>query len=564
MAQLGGTPVLIMREGTERQRGRDALSNNIAAAIVIAEAIRTSLGPMGMDKMLVDQFGDVVITNDGATILKEIDVQHPAAKMMVEVAKTQDSEVGDGTTTSVVLAGELLKRAKKLIEQKIHPTVITEGFRKAADKAVEILERISIKSGIDDEKGLLDAAMTCMSSKIVSESKGKLAKICMDAIKAIAEKNEDGKWLVDIEKVQIQKKAGDSIDDTSLIQGIILDKEVISPGMPKSVKDAKILLLQSAIEIEKTEFDTKLQITRPEQIQEFLDEEERMIRSMAEKIKNSGAKVVICQKGIDDLAQHFLSKADIMAVRRVKKSDIEKLSKATGGMIFTNLDDITEDKLGWAGLVEERKIMNDSWIFIEGCKDPKSVVILIRGGTDLIVDEVERAIHDALCVIRDVVEDEKLVGGGGAPEIETAIQLRKYASSLGGREQLAVEVFADSLDIIPKTLAENAGLDQIDTLMKLRASHQKGNKFAGCDLDTGDVIDDMSSVGVVEPTVVKVQAIKSSTEATSMILRIDDVIASAKSAMPPGMPPGGMGGPPGMGGMGGGMGGMGGLPPGMM
>jgi thermosome len=561
MAQLGGTPVLIMREGTERQRGKDAMQNNIAAAVVIAEAIRTSLGPMGMDKMLVDQFGDVVITNDGATILKEIDVQHPAAKMMVEVAKTQDSEVGDGTTTSVILAGELLKRAKKLLEQKIHPTVITEGFRKAADIAVEILEEISIKSGIDDNEGLKNAAMTCMSSKIVSESKAKLAQICMTAIKAIAEKKEDGTWVADIDKIQIQKKEGDSIDDTSLIKGIILDKEVVSPGMPKSVKDAKILLLQSAIEIEKTEFDTKLQITSPEQIQQFLDEEENMIRNMVKKIENSGAIVVICQKGIDDMAQHFLSKAGIMAIRRVKKSDIEKLAKATGGTIFTNLDDITPDKLGWAGLVEERKIMNDSWIFIEGCKDPKSVVILIRGGTELVIDEVERAIHDALCVVRDVVEDQKLVGGGGAPELETAIRLRKYASTLGGREQLAVEVFADSLDIIPKTLAENAGLDQIDTLMKLRASHQKGNKFAGTDLNTGDVVEDMSIIGIVEPTVVKIQAIKSSTEATSMILRIDDVIASARSAMPP-MPPGGMGGgmgmPPGMGG------GMGGLPPGMM
>ncbi|MFW9823082.1 MAG: thermosome subunit beta [Candidatus Thorarchaeota archaeon] len=562
MAQLGGTPILIMKEGTERQRGRDAMSNNIAAAIVIAEAVRTSLGPRGMDKMLVDQFGDVVITNDGATILKEIDVQHPAAKMMVEVAKTQDSEVGDGTTTSVILAGELLKRAKKLLEQKIHPTVITEGFRKAADKAVEILESISIKSGIDDEEGLLNAGKTCMSSKIVSESKEMLAKICMEAIKAIAEKDDNGNWVADIEKVQIQKKQGESIDETSLIKGIILDKEVVSPGMPKSVKDAKILLLQSAVEIEKTEFDSKLQITSPEQIQEFLDEEERMLRTMVQKIENSGAKVLICQKGIDDLAQHFLSKAGIMAVRRVKKSDIEKLSKATGGMIFTNLDDITEDKLGWAGLVEERKIMNDSWIFIEECKDPKSVVILIRGGTELVIDEVDRAIHDALCVVRDVVEDQKLVGGGGAPEIETAIQLRKYSSTLGGREQLAVEIFADSLDIIPKTLAENAGLDQIDTLMKLRAAHQQGNKFAGTNLDTGDVILDMSSVGVVEPTVVKIQAIKSSTEATSMILRIDDVIASARSAMPPGgMPPGGM--PPGMGGMPPGMGGGMGMPPDM-
>jgi len=561
MAQLGGQPIFIMKEGTERTRGKDAMTNNIAAAKVIAEAVRTSLGPRGMDKMLVDQFGDVVITNDGATILKEIDVQHPAAKMMVEVAKTQDSEVGDGTTTSVILAGELLKRAEKLLQQKIHPTVITEGFRKAAEKAIEILDKMSINSGIDDDKGLKNAAMTCMSSKIVSESREMLADICIGAIKSIAEKDDNGNWVADIDKVQIQKKEGDSIDDTSLIKGIILDKEVVSPGMPKSISDAKILLTQSAIEIEKTEFDSKLQINSPEQIQEFLDEEEKMLRTMVDKIVNSGANVVICQKGIDDMAQHFLSKKGIMAVRRVKKSDLEKLSKATGGMIFTSLDDVTPEKLGWAGIVEERKIMNDSWIFIEECKDPKSVVILIRGGTELIVDEADRAIHDALCVVRDVVEDQKLVGGGGAPELEVAIQLREFASTLGGREQLAVEVFADSMDIIPKTLAENAGLDQIDILMKLRAEHQQGNKFAGFNLDTGEVVKDMMADGVVEPTAVKVQAIKSSTEAASMILRIDDVIAGAKSAMPP-MPPGG-----GMGGMGGmppGMGGMGGMPPGMM
>ena len=561
MAQLGGTPVFIMKEGTQRTRGKDAMENNIAAAIVIAEAVRTSLGPRGMDKMLVDQFGDVVITNDGATILKEIDVQHPAAKMMVEVAKTQDSEVGDGTTTSVILTGELLKRAKKLLEQKIHPTVITEGFRKAADKAVEILETISIKSGIEDKEGLKNAAMTCMGSKIVSESREKLAELCIVAIQAIAEK-VDGKWVADIDKVQIQKKEGDSIDDTSLIKGIILDKEVVSPGMPKTVKDAKILLIQSALEIEKTEFDSKLQITSPEQIQQFLDEEEKMLRTMVDKVVKSGANVVICQKGIDDMAQHFLSKSGVMAVRRVKKSDLEKLAKATGGMIFTDLNDITADKLGYAGLVEERKIMSDSWIFIEECKDPKSVVILIRGGSELIVDEVDRSLHDALCVVRDIVEDQKIVGGGGAPELEVAIQLREYASTLGGREQLAVEIFADSLDIIPKTLAENAGLDQIEILMKLRAFHQKGNKFAGFDLESGDVVDNMMTVKVVEPTVVKVQAIKSSVEAASMILRIDDVIAGAKSAMPE-MPPGGMGGmPPGMGGGMGGMGGMG-MPPGM-
>ncbi len=563
MAQLGGQPILIMKEGTERTRGKDAMENNIAAAKVIAEAVRTSLGPRGMDKMLVDQFGDVVITNDGATILKEIDVQHPAAKMMVEVSKTQDSEVGDGTTTSVILAGELLKRAEKLLQQKIHPTVITEGFRKAAEKSVKILEGMSIKSGIDDMEGLKNSAMTCMSSKIVSESRDMLADICIGAIKAVAEKGENGKWVADIDKVQIQKKEGESVDETTLIKGIILDKEVVSPGMPKIAKDAKILLLQSAIEIEKTEFDAKLQITSPDQIQQFLDEEERMLRTMVEKIVNSGANVVVCQKGIDDMAQHFLTKANVMAVRRVKKSDLEKLSKATGGMIFTNLDDITEEKLGFAGLVEERKVMNDSWIFVEECKDPKSVVILIRGGTELIIDEADRAIHDALCVVRDVVEDEHIVGGGGAPELETAIQLRKFAQTLGGREQLAVEVFADSLDIIPKTLAENAGLDQIEMLMKLRASHQAGNKFAGLNLETGEVIDNMASTGVVEPTIVKIQAIKSSTEAASMLLRIDDVIAGAKSAMPPGgpggMPPGMGGMPPGMGGMG-----MGGMPPGMM
>jgi thermosome len=558
MAQLGGTPVLIMKEGTQRTRGKDAMENNIAAAKVIAESVRTSLGPRGMDKMLVDQFGDVVITNDGATILKEIDVQHPAAKMMVEVAKTQDSEVGDGTTTAVILGGELLKRAEKLLQQKIHPTVVVEGFRKAADKAVQILESISIKSGIEDKKGLKNVAMTCMSSKIVSESKDKLAQIAMNAIEAIAEK-VDGKWVADIEKVQIQKKEGDSIDDTKLIKGIILDKEVVSPGMPKSIRNAKILLLQSALEIEKTEFDSKLQITSPEQIQQFLDEEEKMLRNMVEKVVNSNANVVICQKGIDDMAQHFLTKKGIMAIRRVKKSDIEKLGKATGGAIFTNLEDITEEKLGNAGLVEERKVMGDSWVFIEECKDPKSVVVLIRGGTELIVDEVERAMHDALCVVRDVVQDQKVVGGGGAPEIETAIQLRKFASTLGGREQLAVEIFADSLDIVPKTLAENAGLDQIDILMKLRAAHQQGNKFAALDLDTGEIINNIMEVGVVEPTVVKTQAIKSSVEAASMILRIDDVIAGAKSEMPAGMPPGGMGGGyPGMGGMGG-MGG--GMPP---
>ncbi|MCK4237821.1 MAG: TCP-1/cpn60 chaperonin family protein, partial [Candidatus Lokiarchaeota archaeon] len=484
--QLGGQPVLILREGTERTKGKDAQSNNIAAAITIAEAIRTSLGPKGMDKMLVDQFGDIVITNDGATILKEIDVQHPAAKMMVEVAKTQDSEVGDGTTTAVILAGELLKRSQKLLEQKIHPTIIAEGFRKAADKSLEILDNISEKATIDNKDILKKVAMTSMSSKLVSESRDLLSDICVEAIISVAEQ-VNGEWRADLDKVQIQKKEGESIDDTKLIKGIILDKEVVNPGMPKIIKDAKILLLQSAIEIEKTEFDSKLQITSPEQIQAYLDQEEKMLRDMVDKIINTGANVIICQKGIDDMAQHFLAKAGVLVVRRVKKSDLEKLSKATGGMIFTGFGDLNKDKLGYAGLVEERKIMKDSWIFVEKCKDPKAVVILIRGGTELIVDEAERAIHDALSVVKDVIEDENIVGGGGAPEVETAIQLRKFATTLGGREQLAVDVFADSLDIVPTTLAENGGLDQIDILVKLRAAHQAGNKYAGIDLEKGEI-----------------------------------------------------------------------------
>ncbi|MCK4280750.1 MAG: TCP-1/cpn60 chaperonin family protein, partial [Candidatus Lokiarchaeota archaeon] len=535
--QLGGQPVLILREGTERTKGKDAQSNNIAAAITIAEAIRTSLGPKGMDKMLVDQFGDIVITNDGATILKEIDVQHPAAKMMVEVAKTQDSEVGDGTTTAVILAGELLKRSQKLLEQKIHPTIIAEGFRKAADKSLEILDNISEKATIDNKDILKKVAMTSMSSKLVSESRDLLSDICVEAIISVAEQ-VNGEWRADLDKVQIQKKEGESIDDTKLIKGIILDKEVVNPGMPKIIKDAKILLLQSAIEIEKTEFDSKLQITSPEQIQAYLDQEEKMLRDMVDKIINTGANVIICQKGIDDMAQHFLAKAGVLVVRRVKKSDLEKLSKATGGMIFTGFGDLNKDKLGYAGLVEERKIMKDSWIFVEKCKDPKAVVILIRGGTELIVDEAERAIHDALSVVKDVIEDENIVGGGGAPEVETAIQLRKFATTLGGREQLAVDVFADSLDIVPTTLAENGGLDQIDILVKLRAAHQAGNKYAGIDLEKGEIEKDMMNLNVIEPTIVKKQAIKSAYESASLILRIDDIIAGSKSAMPP-MPPGG-------------------------
>lgn len=550
MAQLGGQPVLILKDGAERTQGKSAQKNNISAAKVIAEAVRTALGPRGMDKMLVDQFGDVTITNDGATILKEIDVQHPSAKMIVEVAKTQDDEVGDGTTTAVVLAGELLKRAEKLLEQKIHPTIITEGFRKAATKSLEILDKIGQKVDPNDKDILMKAAMTSMSSKIINENKDKMAEIAVDSALSVVE-NIDGQLKVDLGKIQIQKKEGDSVDATSLISGIILDKEIVNPAMNKRIENAKILLLQEAMEIKKTEFDAKLSINSPDQIQSFLDQEEQMLKDMVDKVAATGANVVICQKGIDDLVQHFLAKKGISAVRRVKKSDLEKLSKATGGVIFTSFEGLDAGKLGHAGLVEERKIMKEDWVFIENCKDPKAVSILIRGGTELVVDEADRAIHDALSVVKDVVEEPSVIGGGGAPEAEVAKQLREYAETLSGREQLAVKIFADALDIIPKTLAENAGFDQIDLLMKLRSEHGQGNASAGIDPEEG-VKKDMMELGVLEPIVVKKQAIKSASEAAQMILRIDDVIS------------GGKGGEGGMGGMPPGMGGMGGMPPGMM
>ena len=559
MAQLGGQPVLILKEGAERTQGKNAQRNNILAAKTIAEAVRSSLGPRGMDKMLVDQFGDVTITNDGATILKEVDVQHPAAKMLVEVSKTQDEEVGDGTTSSVILAGELLKRAEKLLDQKIHPTVITEGFRKAATKAIEILDKISTPISPTDKDMLKKAAKTSMSSKIINEYSELVSNIVVDACLAVSEEIE-GKNVVDLDRIQIQKKEGASLDETQFISGLILDKEIVNSGMAKRIENAKILLISAAVEVEKTEFDAKLQITSPDQISAFLDQEQQMLENLANKIAATGANFVICQKGIDDMAQHFLVKKGISAVRRVKKSDLDKLSKATGANIFSNLDDLNAEGLGKAGLVEERKIMNENWVFIEQCHNPKSVVIFVRGGTELVVDEADRSIHDALCVVKDCIEEPSIVGGGGAPELEVAKELRKYAETLSGREQLAVEVFADSLDIIPKTLAENAGLDQIEMLMKLRSAHGEGHKYAGLNLDDMIVENDMAAYGVIEPTNVKKQAIKSASEAAQMILRIDDVIAGVGGGGGGGggMPPGGM--PPGMGGMGG----MGGMPPGMM
>ncbi|MHA1368864.1 MAG: thermosome subunit beta [Promethearchaeota archaeon] len=556
---LAGQPILILKEGTERSRGKDAIQSNINAARVIADSVRTSLGPRGLDKMLVDQFGDVVITNDGATIMKEVDVQHPAAKMMVEVSKTQDEETGDGTTTSVIITGELLKQAAKLLEQKIHPTIITEGYRKAMEEALKIIDKVAIKADINDEDMLKKVAVTTMGTKVVSEYKEILADIAIKAIKAIAEK-VDGKWRVDLDNVQIQKKKGESIDQTKFINGIILDKEVVHSGMPKLVKNAKIALLECPLEIEKTEFDAKLQISTPEQMQAFLDQEQKMIEEMVNTIAEAGANVVFCQKGIDDLAQHFLAKKKILAVRRIKKSDMEKLSRATGGKIITRIRDLTADSLGKAGLVEERKVLDDYMVFVEKCENPKSVVIMIRGGTDLVVDEADRALHDALCVVKDVVIENAVVTGGGSIELEIAMGLRKYSETLSGRDKLAVKAFADAMEVIPKTLAENAGLDQLDILMKLTNAHSNGQVYVGVNCDgENEGISDMKEAGIIEPALVKKQAIKSASECATLILRIDDVIAAAKSSAPPGGPGGGGAG--GMPGGYGGMGGMGGMPP---
>lgn len=542
---------MILREGTSRSRGKDAQSANIMAAKVIAEAIRTSLGPKGMDKMLVDSLGDITVTNDGATILKEIDVQHPAAKMIVEVAKAQDDEVGDGTTTAVVLAGELLRKAEELMDQNIHPITIVSAYKKAADEANEYIESIAISVDADDKETLAKIGMTSLNSKAVSGTKEHFARIAVDAVQAIAEKRGD-KLRADIDLINVIKKQGKSLLETELVNGMIIDKEVVHARMPKRVKNAKIALLDAPLEIEKTEMDAEIRITDPSQMKAFLDEEERMLKDMVDKIVKVGANVIICQKGIDDLAQHYLAKAGILAVRRAKKSDMEKLTKATGGRIITNLDDLSEEQLGSAGLVEEVRIADDKLTYVRECKEPKAVTILIRGGTEHVVDEAERSMHDALCVVRDVLEDGKMVAGGGAPEMEVAKHLRDFAEA-GGKEQLAIEAFADAMEIIPKTLAENAGFDQLDLLVELRAKHEKpGNKWFGVNVSTGKA-SDMLKENVVEPLRVKLQAMKSASEVAEMILKIDDVIAS--KAMSERGPPGGPGGPGGPG--------MGGMPPGM-
>jgi archaeal chaperonin len=539
--QYSGTPIFILREGSQRTAGRDAQGSNIMAAKAVAGAVRTTLGPKGMDKMLVDTMGDVVITNDGVTILKEMDIEHPAAKMMVEIAKTQDQEVGDGTTTAVVLAGELLKQAEDLLDQEIHPTVIAAGYRAAAEKSMEILKGLAISVSTKDEDLLRKIATTAMTGKGSQSARDELAVMAVDAVKSVVD--EDG--TVDTDNITVEKKVGGGITDSMLVGGVVIDKDRLHPNMPKKVTDARIALLNAAIEIEKTEVDAKIQITSPDQLQAFLDQEETMLKDMVDRIVAAGANVVFAQKGIDDLAQHFLAKAGIYTVRRVKKSDIEKLARATGGRVVTSIHELTKDDLGKAGLVEERKVSDEKMTFVEECENPKSVSIILRGGTEHVVDELERAMEDALRVVGVAVEDKMLVPGGGAPEVELALKLRAYASTVGGREQLAIEAFADSMEVIPKTLAENAGLDQIDTLVALRSAHENGMKTAGLDMDSGKPID-MLKLGVVEPLRVKTQAINSAAEAASMILRIDDVIASKSG-------PGGMGGMPG--GMPGGMGG---------
>ena len=535
--QTGGVPVLIMREGSERSTGRDVQRNNIMAAKTIAEAVKSALGPKGMDKMLVDSSGDVIITSDGRTILDKMDIEHPAAKMMVEVAKTQDAEVGDGTTTSVVLAGELLGKAEDLLNKGVHPTVIVEGYSKAADKALEILENIAIPINPTGKEFLKKVAATSMASKLVSESKEQLAKIAVEAVLHVARKvGED--FTVDLDDIMVEKKPGESMSETKLIEGVVLDKEVVHSGMPKRVEKAKIALLESALEIKKTEFDTKINIERPEQMSSFLREEENMLKAMVEKIVTSGANVVFCQKGIDDMAQHFLARKGVLAVQRVKESDVKKLAMATGGKVVTNLEGLSRSDLGFAEVVEERKIGDDKLTFIEGCKNPRSVAILIRGADKRFLEEAERSVHDALCVVRDVVQVPKIVAGGGAPEMEVAKALRDFAETLPGREQLAVRSFGEAMEIVPLTLGENAGLDPIDLLLELRSRHEKGEKWAGVDVLEGK-IRDMRELEVYEPLAVKKQAIKSATEATTMILRVDDVIASGKMKAPP-MPPGGM------------------------
>ncbi len=540
MVQFSGVPVIVLKEGTERRQGRNAQKNNIAASIAVAEAIRTTLGPKGMDKMLVDSLGDVTITNDGATILDEIDVQHPAAKMMIEIAKTQDKRVGDGTTTSVIIGGSLLKSAQELIDQSVHPTIILRGYRKALIKSKDILKKIADKVDSSDKKILKQAAITAMNSKSIVGVREHFAEIAVKSILQIVDLRGDLK-IIDIDQIQIIKKEGGSLSDTELINGLIIDKEIVHPMMPKSLKNVKIALIDTPLEIEKTEFDAEIKIQSPDQITRFLEEEENMLKRKVSAIINSGAKVIFCQKGIDDKAQSLLARENIIAIRRVKRSDMEKLSRATKAKIITNLVELTPEDLGASGLVDEKKVGTDNMIFVSECSDPKAVSILIRGGIAHVVDEAERTLNDALCVVRNIVDNPYILGGGGSSEIELSKQLRDFATTIGGREQLAIEAYAYSLEVVPTTLAENAGLDPVDLLVELKAKHDSPDgKAIGVNIQTGKP-SNMIEEGVIEPLVVLMQAIQSATEVSSMILKIDDVIAASggmkAGAGGPQMPP---------------------------
>ncbi|WP_292376576.1 thermosome subunit alpha [Methanosarcina sp. UBA411] len=526
---MAAQPIFILKEGSKRTHGSDAQHNNIMAAKAVAEAVRTTLGPKGMDKMLVDSMGDVVITNDGATILKEMDIEHPGAKMIVEVAKTQDAEVGDGTTTAAVLAGEFLTKAEDLLESGVHPTVIASGYRLAADQATKIIDTITISAAPEDTETLQKIAATAITGKGAEAQKDHLSKLAVKAVKSVAERSEDGKITVDIDDIKVEKRPGGSIKDSEIIDGVIVDKERVHPAMPEVVEDAKVLLLSVPIELKKTETKAEIKITTPDQMQLFLDQEEAMLKEIVDKVINTGANVVFCQKGIDDLAQYYLTKAGIFGMRRVKKSDMDKLSRATGARIITNLDEIEESDLGYAGLVEEKDVTGSRMTFVTGCKDSKATSILLRGGTEHVVEGIERALEDALRVVGVALEDQKIVVGGGSPEIELSLRLKEYAATLKGREQLAVMKFAESLEVIPSTLAENAGLDPIDMLVEMRSQHEKGNKRAGLNVYTGK-IEDMFEDNVVEPLRIKTQAINAATEAAIMVLRIDDVIASSSPA----------------------------------
>ena len=538
--QQGRVPILLLKEGATETKGKDARKNSITAAKLIAQVIRSSLGPSGMDKMLVGSTGDITITNDGATILKEIDVEHPVAKMMVEVAKSVDNEAGDGTKSVVVLAGSLIENAEQLFNKDVHPTIVVEGYREASKKAIEFLKKISIEIDPKDKAFLSKISLTSMASKLVTTNSQVLSGIVIDAALNVAEELEKNKFKIDLDNIKVEKKVGASLHDSQLIQGIVMDKEIVHDGMPKKIEGAKIALLNSALEIKKTEFDAKLNISSHDQMQKFLNEEERMLKSMVDKISASGANVVICQKGIDDIAQNYLAKAGIIALRRIKESDMSKLSKATGASIVTNTDELSKDDIGHAELVEERKVETDKWVFIEGCKNPKSVTILIRGGSKTLVDEAERSIHDALMAIKDVIEYPYVVVGGGASEAVVSRKLREWSASLASRKQLAVEKYADAVESIPLVLAENAGMSVIDTQAQLRTkSKEAGKARYGIDVFKGKIAD-LSSRDIYEPLSVKNQIINSATEAACMILRIDDIISAGapKGGAPP---PGGGG-----------------------